>query len=898
MEPESENKRSKCLEIAASFSNWIQAKNSGFLIVLSLFFLLVMNPLSLRAQMTTISSGSFIIDMGIVPQTISNALKPYGMIYDLILNNKVPVKWVIAPGKVKDGVDFSYNGRDFKGGPFIILSEYRSSAVNARITYWQGQGVIGLTTTSPIDVPVAKTLVVSSIPRWTMDLQNGSLAVPYFVNAGIPALAYNLTKYPSQLGICDDIFVMPHADPQWSTHQNLLAWNLTYKGAIWLNCHAGSTLEDMFNPADKTIQTNFLSEKTGTATGSGPYCENALFLYSSHTNGTPPYSYAGNDNPFCQFMGTMDDATQNGSEQIYIPMAPGWRSSTNIAVWDPDHIKPVDAALNHRAAVVAYGRAFGDENRGYVMLEAAHSFSKATLPANIAAQRIFFNFSFMAGKNTTLTPNVSGVPSTVTSGTLTPISFVFPNGANPKDFRVSWVSACGGSFAANPAFPGDSTKWIFTPPSLTVTTPCPLTLSLRDNCGRVFNTAVPVTVSTDMQIVTTLTKACNGSANGAISMAITGAAGPFNYSWTRAGGGSGSGTGAPNPVTITGLAADTYAVTIVSGGGAGSTKIVTVVVGSNPAINALSITKTDVLCNSLATGSITIGNPSGGTPPFSFLWNSGATTQNRTGLVAGTYTVTATDAIGCTASNTTTIIQPNAISITPTKLDINCYGQASGSITNVISGGTPVFTYAWSDGATTQNRSGLVPGSYTLTVRDANNCTASSTAQVVSQPSAALNLSATVTNVSCNGGSTGAIDLTVTGGTTAYGFNWGSGVTTEDRTGLVAGDYSVTVTDSKGCTATLAKTITKDAAITVSTTVTKETCPAAHDGKIDLTATGGTGSYTYQIDGGSYGATHNWTGLAAGSHTVIAKDGNNCTASATVTIGTTNSNPVKPAGIN
>jgi hypothetical protein len=745
-----------------------------------------------------------------------------------------------------------------------------------------------------------------------MDLQNGAVAVPYFTNAGIPPASYSLTKLPSQLGICDDIFVMPHADPKWSTHQNLLAWNLNYKGAIWTNCHAGSTLEDMFNPANPAQQTNFLSEKTGTATGSGPYCENALFLYSSHTNGTPPYSYTGFDNPFCQFMGTIDEATQNGSEQIYIPMAPGWRSSTTIAIWDPDHIKRVDAALNHRAAVVAYGRAFGDENRGYVMIEAAHSFSRATLPANVAAQRIFFNFSFMAGKNTTLTPNVSGVPSTVTTGTPTPISFVFPNGANPNDFTVSWVSACGGTFVANPAFPGDKTKWIFTPPALTVKTACPLTLSLKDNCDRVFNTAIPVVVSTDMQIVTTLTKACNGSSNGAISMAITGAAGTFNWSWTRTGGGTpGSGSSATSPVLISGLAADTYTVTIISGSGAGSTKIVTVVVGSNPAISALSITKTDVLCNSLATGSITIGNPTGGTAPFTFLWNGGATTQNRSGLVAGTYSVTATDASGCTVTGSTTITQPDAISITqnPAITNVNCFGMSTGAITNEVSGGNnTLYTFAWNDGVTTQNRTNIKAGDYSVTVTDANGCTKSS-AISVTQPSAALDLSASSVNVACYGGSTGSITLTVTGGTTNYTYAWtaGSGgevpsgqAASQNLTLLKAGTYTVTVTDAKGCTAVLAKTITQPTALSLSTALTHESCPGIADGAIVLTVIGpGTPAYSWTGPGTftpSPKTTKDISNLQDGAYTVVVT-ANGCTASVTVTINTLNSSPVKPAEI-
>ncbi|MBU3714237.1 MAG: hypothetical protein FGM46_04740 [Ferruginibacter sp.] len=218
--------------------------------------------LTAKSQTETLTTGAYIINMGVTPQTAANALKPYGMLYDLMKNYQVPVKWVISSSKIKDGVDFSYNGVQYKGGTFIIPAEYRSSSVNTRITFWQGQGVIGNTTTSPLTVDVTYTL--RSAPSWTLDAQNGGIATGFFSNAGIPTTAYNYLT-PAQLGACSDIFVMPHADPKWATHGNLYNWNLQYKGAIWLGCHAGSALENMYNPANTSEQTNFLSTKATSA---------------------------------------------------------------------------------------------------------------------------------------------------------------------------------------------------------------------------------------------------------------------------------------------------------------------------------------------------------------------------------------------------------------------------------------------------------------------------------------------------------------------------------------------------------------------------------------------------------------------------------------------------------
>jgi hypothetical protein len=841
---------------------------------------------------TTIQPGSFIINMGVVPQTIGNALKPYGMIYDLILNNKIPIQWIIESGKAKDGVDFNYNGVDYKGGPFIVPVEYRTPAVDARIAYWQTQGVVGVTTTSPISVPIAKTLDVSSVPRWTMDLLNGKVAVPYFTNAGIPASAYSLNKTPQELAYCDDIFVMPHAYPQWSTHSNLYFWNKTYHGSIWLSCTAGSELEDMFNPADHSQQTNFLTEKDPTIafpTGSVTTVENALWLYSSHTNGVPPYSYTNHGDPFMQFMGNIDSATQNGLEQVYIPKAPGWRASTSIGVYDPDHIKRLDDAENHRAAIIAFGRGFGDPTRGYVMLEASHSLNNAQLPANIAAQRVFFNFSFMAGKNSNIIPNISGIPSSVVSGTPTPVSFLFPVGVNPNDFSVSWYSACGGTFVNDPT---DKTKAIYTPPTVNSDTSCPITVTITDACGRVFNTSKASVITCNMQLVPILKNACNGGSNGKITMNITGAAGPYNWSY-----GSTSGTG----TEISGLAAGSYTVTVVSGGGTGCSKTFTVSISSSPAISAINATPNNVICNGLATGSISIADVSGGTPPFTFLWSDGATTQNRSGLAAGNYSLTATDASGCSVSSATpiSITQPTAITIIPTVTNVLCNGNTTGAISIAASGGTGSFSYLWNDGATTQNRTDLAAGTYSVKVTDTSNCSNTMGGIVVAQPSTALSLSASQTNVACNGGSTGAIDLTVSGGTSSYSYLWSTSATTQDISNLATGNYSVTVTDANGCSAILSKTITQPTPLSISSAVTKASCPGISDGGITLTVTGGTTSYSYSWSGPSNYASSSAspTGLLAGTYNVTVTDAKGCTATVSIIVGNSNPSPVTPGTI-
>ena len=278
-----------------------------------------------KAATETFTTGAFIINMGVTPQTIGNGIKPYGLIYDLIKNNDVPIKWVIGQGKVKDGIDFTYNGNSYRGGTFIINAEYRTAAVNAKIVAWQAKGVVGVTTISPMTLDVTRTL--SAIPNWAMDAQNGRIAILFLQDAEIPASAYYY-RTPATLNSCDNLYVMPHADPTWATHSNLYFWNKNSRGAIWAGCHAVSVMEgpDCVNPLNPSQNLKFLS--TG-----------GLVRFNSHQNATPPFSYSNVTDPVYQFMGIEDDAHNNGSEKSYIPLktTSTWHPGVKIGCYDPTH---------------------------------------------------------------------------------------------------------------------------------------------------------------------------------------------------------------------------------------------------------------------------------------------------------------------------------------------------------------------------------------------------------------------------------------------------------------------------------------------------------------------------------------------------------------------------------
>lgn len=829
-----------------------------------------------------ISSGSFVINMGITPQTVNNGLRPYGMVYDLVQNFKVPIKWVINSSKVKDGVDFTHNGIDYKGGPFVILAEFRTAAVNARIAYWVSQGVIGAETVAPITVDVSMT--IRAMPIWTLDSQNGSIAQAYINTALIPSTAYNLVA-PSALTCCMDLFVMPHADPTWAIHSRLFTWNLDCDGAIWLACHAGSAFSNLFNPSNKSQQMNFLSQKTGNAIGTGTYEENSLILWGNHADGSPPYNYSFPSDPIMQFMGILDGASQNGSEQIYLPKV-GWNSGAKVYINDPSQSN-VPLLSPGPAAIMVSGRGFDNPLRGRVMLEAGHAHNKSTAPENIAAQRAFLNFSFLTVSEKAIVPIINLGETSLASNSVNTLSFDLPLGVSASNYTITWTSSCGGTFSST-----NTQTTNFTAPSFAVATPCVVSVTIKDACGRESSDSKAVLIGGCTLIVTPTasnTTCSGGATNGSINMAIANGSAPYSWIWTRE---NPSGTGSGTGTLISNLIAGTYNVQLTSSGVGACTKNFQSIINNSPAVTVSAI-GTNPVCFGVASGSIVL-NTLGGTPPFNYNWGAGISVQNRSSLLAGLYSVTLTDSKGCTATASSLLTQPADILITSSLIQVACFGSNTGAISLSTTGGFGTKNYAWSNGATTQNIGSLVAGTYNLTVSDANGCTKTGT-YTVTEPVLGITLSSTSSNYACFSAK-GSIDLTIDGGTSPYTYLWSNGAITQDLLDLNPGNYTVTVTDSKGCTAVLSKLILQIPALSLSTSIINTSCPTPGNGSINLTVTGGSSPYRYVwADGPS---TEDRTSLVAGFFTVTVTDANGCASSTSATLTSINNLPNPPIGIN
>ncbi|WP_131458310.1 Ig-like domain-containing protein, partial [Jiulongibacter sediminis] len=474
----------KAEEIRNSVTVRLKTRLSAWLL---LFLCLSFLSNSVNAQTELIPVGSRIVDMGVEPQTINNGLKPYGLVYALV-DRGIPVLWSINPSKSFGEPDFYYEGKAYKGGTFIIPSPI-TPKTDSIITAWQAQGVVISTpTTSLFSAPIYLSLKIA--PNMVLDAQNGKIAKAIFEEAGINASKYYFMD-PQLLSSCEDVFLMPHADPKWSTHSNLYNWNLTHKGAIWLGCHAGSALENTFNPSNPAEQMNFLAEKTGIATGSGPWAAspgNSLLLWSNHDDGSPPYKKAYPEEPVMQFIGSPDDAMQNGSEQIYLPVnGGGWRTSTKIGVWD-DTQDDVPSKSPGKAAAIAFGQAFGDPNRGKVMYEGGHNIGGSS-PENIAAQRAMINFVIWAGQDKAFTIDINA-PVKAIGGSVISLNATI-NATPSGPYTYTWSTECGGSFSnASGTFtnPGDAalaTATDFTLPNApTQSFPCIITLQITDACNR------------------------------------------------------------------------------------------------------------------------------------------------------------------------------------------------------------------------------------------------------------------------------------------------------------------------------------------------------------------------------------------------------------------------------
>lgn len=280
-------------------------------------------------------------------------------------------------------------------------------------------------------------------------------------------------------------------------------------------------------------------------------------------------------------------------------------------------------------------------------------------------------------------------------------------------------------------------------------------------------------------------------------------------------------------------------------------------------INLLQVL--DVTCAGDTSGMVSL-EVTGGVPEYDFLWSNGDTINPLMGVRAGSYTVTVTDAIGCTEDATFTIVEPDSIIINPEVQHVSCAGLCDGAINLLVSGGTGFYLYLWNTGNSSQALDGLCSGTYTITVADEFGCTAVLEIEVTEPP--ALELSSEATDVSCFGTCDGSITFSATGGTPPYFF--------PPPTDYCAGEYIVLVTDDNGCFTEDSVVIGSPEQLVVTSIDIQNATNGNADGQFTIHAEGGIGPYLYSINAGPLQASNTFSNLPAGTYCVFLIDAQEC----------------------
>lgn len=355
-----------------------------------------------------------------------------------------------------------------------------------------------------------------------------------------------------------------------------------------------------------------------------------------------------------------------------------------------------------------------------------------------------------------------------------------------------------------------------------------------------------------------------GNSQGEILVSLSGGAVPYSYSWS---------TGATTS-SLTGLTDGNYSCTITDNNGCSVSTGNLTVLDESGTLQVVSVVVTDEICGN-GNGNINL-TTTGGNVPVSYLWNNNSTSQDLNNLSAGSYTCTVSDAAGCTTT-ANAFVQNDAGTLQIDNMIVTneTCGNGSGAVDLMISGNSGAVTYNWSNSASTQDISSLSAGNYSVTVTDATGCTANGNTVVNNNTSGFMVTVDAVTNESC-GNSNGAINVTVSGGTSPYNYSWSNSATTEDLSSIVAGTYTLTVTDNAGCevsTSTVTVNNNSGTLAISNAVVTNETCNN-NTGSINITVNGGNLPYTFAWSNSA--TTEDISSLTNGNYTVTVTDNNGC----------------------
>ena len=397
-----------------------------------------------------------------------------------------------------------------------------------------------------------------------------------------------------------------------------------------------------------------------------------------------------------------------------------------------------------------------------------------------------------------------------------------------------------------------------------------VTVTDKNGCTGTATATITQPAALVTNILTQTNILCNGAATGSATAKTSGGVSPYTYKWSPTN---------QTTATATGLSAGVYTLTVTDSNACTATITATI---TQPTQVTTTFTINNVLCNG-GTGSATV-NASGGVSPYTYLWTpTNQTAATATRLSAGAYTIKVTDNNGCTLTNSITITQPVVLNVTTINTHAYC-NLSNGTATANPAGGTGPYTYSWTPSSqTTAKATGLLVGTYTVSVTDNHHCTTSASVNIT-QPTLVTATVTATTNISCYNGANGSATITGSGGTTPYTYLWTpSGQTTATATGLFALSYTATVTDNNGCTATASVNLTEPTQVTASISEPKIICKDS-TGILIANVNGGTPPYKYSWSSGATNGIATITPTSSNDYSVVITDNNGCTTSANIVL--------------
>lgn len=582
---------------------------------------------------------------------------------------------------------------------------------------------------------------------------------------------------------------------------------------------------------------------------------------NGETNGSIELDIIGGVEPYI-FSETLENLSA-GTYSIDIVDALGCMTTATATINEPELLSSTATIINHlscvsvpdgSASVTAFG---GTEPYTYLWDNGETTAEATALSAGIHEVTV---------TDASACQSISSITLDAPPELLVTASIVTTIACGEDSNGVATVNATGGTPDYTYLWDNGSTE--INANNLTIGEHC-VTVTDANNCTAVSCITLQ---GSDVLTVTPIIiqeLACNGDSNGAASVSVIGGIEPYTYLWENG----------DTTNTSTNLVAGNHTVTIVDTNDC--TAAITVTLDEPTALDLNLTIEQNIDCAGAATGQIA-ADVSGGTAPYTFFWDNNQTTSIITDLIAGEYCATVTDANGCVIMACVILEEPQEINAqVQITQELLCFGDENGEATILVIGGTPPYNYEWPNGTT---GTGLAVGIHEVTIMDANACEHIALV-TLEQPNELVITIENITHISETGVNDGSIDISVSGGTGNYTYNWDFGIgNVEDPNGLSPANYTVMVTDENGCSATAMAAVADPNIVTITTiTPTDVTCHGEANGSIEITVAGGAMPYTFAWDNG-LGGIQNPTNLTAGVYNVTVTDANGSTAEASAEI--------------